>query len=394
MARVDFSDRAINVDVLRERAYNYRWATVPRHIIPLTAADPDFPIAPEIREAMISYIKKGVMSYGPAEGLPEFRQQISHTLRTRRGLDISPDLILPIDSAASAMYTVARLALGPGDEAIIFDPVDFLFKKSVEAAGAKAVPCPFDWERNTFRLDLLENLINNRTKLIGVCNPHNPLGRLMTRDELTYVAEAAKAHGLYILNDEIWSDIVYPPAEFFSMQSLPDGLREKLVSVYGFSKTFGLAGLRVGYLVASNPEVCEQAIVSAHVRTTAGGVATLSQISAMTAYDTCWYWVDEFVQHLEKARNYTVSRLRSMPGIRCELPAATYVAFPDISALGMTATEIAHYLLTEAGVAVVPGEESFFGAGAAGHIRLCFATSLGLLEQAMDRIEAALVTLS
>ena len=123
-----FDDGAVNLDILRERAFNYRWAEVPDGVIPLTAADPDFPVAKEITDALISYIGGGYLPYTPKLGIPAFREAVSRHLRECKGEEVPADLVLPIDSAARGMYVIARTVLRPGDEAIVFDPVDYLFK--------------------------------------------------------------------------------------------------------------------------------------------------------------------------------------------------------------------------------------------------------------------------
>ena len=149
---VDFTNKSIDFQVLRQRAFNLRWAEVPEGVIrwaevpegviPLTAADSDFHPAPEIAEAMIQYIQGGYFSYTPKRGFPEFKEAIAKALWERKQEKVDPELILPIDSAARGMDAIAKAVLEPGDEAIVFDPVDFLFKTSMEAAGAKIVLFP------------------------------------------------------------------------------------------------------------------------------------------------------------------------------------------------------------------------------------------------------------
>ena len=137
-----FDDSNVRLNVLKQRAYNYRWAEVDDGVIPLTAADPDFPVAEPVRQAMIDYINGGYFSYTPKLGLPEFKQAISDGLKARKGEVIDPELILPIDSAARGMYVIARTVLAPGDEMIVFDPVDYLFRESCLAAGGEGGPLP------------------------------------------------------------------------------------------------------------------------------------------------------------------------------------------------------------------------------------------------------------
>ena len=144
----EFTNNQVKLDVLKQRAYNMRWAEVDEGVIPLTAADPDFPAPKAIDDALISYIQGGYFSYTPKRGFPEFKESLVRALKERKNEEIDPELVLPIDSAARGMHVIAQTILKPGDEALVFDPVDFLFKTSMEAAGAKVNLFPM-----TFRED-------------------------------------------------------------------------------------------------------------------------------------------------------------------------------------------------------------------------------------------------
>jgi aspartate/methionine/tyrosine aminotransferase len=331
-----------------------------------------------------------VYSYGPHQGLAEFKDALANQLAARKNYQLSSDTILPIDSAASGMYAIVAAYIKPGDEMIIFDPVDYLFEQAVLAAGGRVVRCPFDYTQHRFNLSQLEQLVSEKTRMIGVCNPHNPLGLLMTGAELTKIAELAEQYDLWILNDEIWSDIVYPEQTFVSFHHLPKSLQKRVFTVYGFSKAFALAGLRVGAIFSPDLDSHQKVIASSHVMTTAGGVSTISQIAATTAISQCWYWVDEFIGHLTELRDYAVNRLNKMPGISCHYPQATYLLFANIEQTGLSSEQLVE-LLNQYKVAVVPGNASFFGPSSQGHIRICFSTSYEILKQGLDRIEQALL---
>lgn len=388
-----FDHNSINYKALKERAFNLRWATVPNGVLPLTAADPDFPVAPEISQAIQDYAKVGVFSYGPSEGLPSFKEAAAKVLLERKKVNCNANLILPIDGAASGMFTVARMVLSPGDEAIIFDPVDFLFQQSVSAAGGKVVRLPFNLKDNTFEKEQLEGLVTSRTKMICVCNPHNPLGRVFTAKELEIIGKVAVENKLWIMNDEIWSDIIYSGTTFNSIANVHPWVAERTITIHGFSKTFGLAGMRIGYIAAPNEKVYQQLVTASRVSSTAAGVTTLSQIAATVAYEKCWYWVDGFLEHLEKVKDYAVSRLNNMNGVHCKTPEGTYVLFINIESFGLSEEVMADYLMKKAKVAVVPGAAKWFGPSAKGHIRLCFSTSMVVVKAALDRIELALIKL-
>ncbi len=385
-----FADSAVNLDLLRQRAFNLRWATLPADVIPLTAADPDFPIAAEIRAALQGYAEGGVLSYGPAEGLASFRETVARTLAERRGIACTAAQILPVSGAAHGMVVVAQHVLRPGDEAIIFDPVDFLFKKSVESAGGVAVLSQVDAATRAFDIAGIRRLITPRTRLIGVCNPHNPLGRVLRREELEALGQLAIEHDLLIMADEIWSDIIYPPHRHISMAALSPEIAQRTLTVFGFSKTFGLAGLRVGYVVAPSAAVCEALLETSQMRTTAYGVAPIAQVAAAVAYTSGWYWADAFIEHLTSMRDLAVAALNAIDGIWCREPEGTYLLFPNITATGLSSQAVCDYLLEHHKVAVVPGAAQWFGPGAEGHIRICFATSEQILRAGLERIGAGL----
>jgi len=386
-----FSDDSVALELLRERAFNLRWATVDPDVIPLTAADPDFPVAPVIRGAIAEYASGGVFSYGPPDGLPSFREACAHVQVARRGVPgTTPDHILPTDSAASAMFVAARFVLDPGDEAVVFDPVDFLFAASVEHAGGvvRRVRLGDDG-----RIDpaAIAAAIGPRTRMIALCNPHNPLGRVPDAAELQGVVDLAEAHDLWILSDEVWGDIVYAPRRHVATASLGAAAAARTLSVHGFSKTFGLAGLRVGFLAAPTPEVRNQLLEVSRAPTTAYGVATLSQVAAEAAYRHAWPWAEAFVAHLCRMRDLAVGRLGEHPGLSVTAPEGTYVLFVGIRGLGLgDELAVAQHVLDHGRVAVVPGAPRWFGPGAAGHIRLTFCTSEGLLTEALDRLLASI----
>lgn len=390
MGQNHFTNDNIKLDVLKKRAFNFRWAEVEDGVIPLTAADPDFPVAPEIIQAMKHYLDGGYLSYTPKLGLPEFKESIARSLNERKQENVNPDWVLPIDSAARGMYIIAQTVLKPGDEMIIFDPVDYLFKESALAAGAVPVYFPAKLKDGKIDLSELERYVTPKTKMIGLCNPHNPLGMLYSKEDLELILDLAARHDLWIMNDEIWSDIVYPEKKFLSILSLGGERNQKTLSVFGFSKSFGVAGLRIGCVYCQGQEIFDKIVASSQVMTTAGGISSLSQIAGIACLDQAGYWVEEFISHLTQNRDYALERLNKMPGITCHKPEATYLLYPDITGTGMGSQEFADFMMEKAKLALVPGTDKFFGPGAEGHVRICIATSREILEEGLNRFEKGL----
>jgi aminotransferase len=382
-----FDQSSINLDVLKKRAYNLRWATVPEGVIPLTAADPDFPSAPEIAEAIIRFTKDRYLSYGPSAGVPEFKESVARFFNQKRNVPAAPELLFPVDSAAFGIHLICKAFLNSGDEALIFDPVDFLFRYSIENVGAIAVPFCIPPGDAAVDFERMEQLISKKTKMICLCNPLNPTGKVFTKDELTRIGELAIKYDLIILSDEIWSDIVFEPHVFTSIASISEEIRQQTVTVTGYSKSYGLAGLRIGTVMASNSTHYSILFEASLHTSTIHGANVLSQVAVVAALDQCGYWLDGFVAHLQKMRDLVVNELNSINGFNCIAPEGCYVAFANITGTGKTSQEMQELIFSQANVSVVPGLKQWFGQGAEGYIRLSFATSEEILTQALGRIK-------
>lgn len=380
-----FSNNDINFEALKRKAYNGRWAAIEEGIIPLTAADPDFRTAPEIEQGIIEYIKDGYLSYGPFSGLPEFKKNVAAHFNTDKHGSFSSENILAINSAAQGMFLIASYVLQHGDEAIILDPVDFLFKRSVEAVGGTVRLCPVDHTTGDIDFEKLTELINPKTRLISICNPHNPLGKVYSKEVLKKVAEIASAHDLWVMSDEIWSDIIYDNKEFHTYSSVSGEAKKKSFTVYGFSKSFGIAGLRIGAILCNDQDILDDFIEKSNFNSTIEGVSTLSQIAGSVALERAKPWYKEFLNHLQNNRDLAFSILSRSEILSPNLPEATFVLFPKIKN-SLTSDEFTQHVLKHGKVAVVPGSERWFGKGAEGHIRICFSTSQEILEEGLDRI--------
>ena len=378
-----FSDNIVRLDLLRERAFNMRWAQQPADVIPLTAADPDFPVCPAIQEQLVRYVRDGVLSYGPAEGLPQFRESIARWMNETRQMNCTAEAVFATDSAASGMAVLARASLATGDEVLIPDPVDFLLHHTVQRAGA--VPVRVRVEPGTSAEEFIRSMearLTGRTRMLWLCNPHNPLGVVYSREWQQRVAEWAISRGLRIVSDEIWSDIVYTPHQHISLASISPEIARNTVTVYGFSKNFALAGLRVGCLICSDPEWKKEIVAASDAESTVYGVSVLSQVAVVAALNDGREWLAQFVQHLQAQRDYVVSRLKKWPGVTVEQPQGTYVIFPDVRSLSDDSEMLCQQLRERARVALVPGAPRWFGPGASGHLRICFATSRRILQEA------------
>jgi aminotransferase len=233
----------------------------------------------------------------------------------------------------------------------------------------------------------MEQLIGVKTKMICLCNPLNPTGKVFTETELMKIGELAIKYNLIILSDEIWSDIIYPPHVFTSIASINEAIRNQTVTVTGYSKSYGLAGMRIGTVLASTQEHYSRLFEASLYFSTIHGANVLSQVAVTAALDHCSYWMHGFVAHLHKMRDLVVTTLNTIEGFKCLAPQGCYVAFVDVRGTGKSSAEMQQLLFKQAKVSVVPGSTEWFGQGAEGYIRLSFATSEDILTQALDRIK-------
>ncbi len=386
-----FENHLINFEILNQRAHNLRWANVPDGVIPLTAADPDFPCAPEITAAIQKFIKDRYFCYAPPEGYLFFREAAAQFFYTKRNIVVNPANILPVDSAAFGIELICRSFLKPGDEAIVFDPVDFLFKYAIENQGATAVSLPIPINP-VLSIDYqqLESLITTKTKLLCLCNPVNPTGKVFTKEELETIGRIAIKHQLIILADEIWSDIVFHPSAFTSIASLDSNIAKQTIVVTGFSKSYALAGLRIGLLMTLNDQYFQQIFTTSQHSSTVHGANVLGQVAATSALTDCDYWLQSFLQHLEKIRDIGYQSINNIENISCFSPQGCYLFWCDIRNTGYSSSELTALLLNKAKVYVVPGLPKWFGKEAEGFIRICFSTSETVFKEAMERIKNTL----
>jgi aspartate/methionine/tyrosine aminotransferase len=383
-----FSNESVNADVLKRRAFNYRWAIHPPDVIPLTAADPDFPVCAEVTDALHAYLAEGYFPYGRPDGDLEFKKAVASWYWRRKHASIDEQLVLPVNSAAYGLFVCAQLICrNLGDEVLIPDPVDFLFRKSIEHAGGVAVPCRIDSETAAFDFEMLEQKVNARTKAIFICNPNNPLGRALSKDELNRIIQFAKKHTLWLVSDEIWSDIDYDDSctSIFD-QSLEE--YEKKLVVSGLSKNFALAGLRIGYIIASTDKIHNEILASSLHQTTAFGIPLICQIAGTAALNNGEYWLEAFLKHLAKMRDKTTKFVDNCSFLESRSTQCSYLAFPKLKLENANAADVVAKILELSKVALVPGGKDWFESMSEGHIRICFSTSEAILDEAFARIKS------
>lgn len=365
------------LSTLRQRAFNFRWAVVPKGVIPLTAADPDFSCSEPIVKSIIDEVSCGVFPYAPAMGLTEFRTSIANHFS--RHTPVLPEQVLAVNSAASGLSVVMKFLLKPGDQIMIPDPVDFLIPLTGKAAHAKCIRFPVD--RSGLNMDVLEKYYVKEVKYLAICNPHNPLGFVYSADDLERLASWAANRDITIISDEVWSDTVVDKSTFYSMHNF----YSKTWTVYGLSKGFALAGFRIGAVIGPSAADVNALAEHAGYISTIEGVSCLSQMAAVAALTNGLSWNQAFANHCQRATVLVVEALNRTGIFEAVAPSSTFLVWARIL-IPMSSNEMARRLVDEAKVCVVPGTEKFFGPGAAGYIRISCATDIERLYESMQRI--------
>ena len=376
---------SVDIGFLRKRAA-LKWGRWQDDVISLSVADLDFRAPEEIKEAVIKSAREDRTPYGAYGGDPDVVEVVCDKLRRINRIPATPDHVHMIPGTMFAIFMACYYFLKPGDEAVICPaPVYPPFIHNVLNAQAVPVFNPLNF-RNGLSLDLddLKRRITRRTRMLMVSNPHNPTGRVFTRKELEGIAEIAQKHDLLIFIDELYEDMLFE-GEHLSIASLSDDLFRRTLTVFGFSKAFGIPGYRIAYLVTGGEFA---ASLKKRIHDVIVHADTLAQAAAKAALTTGSPWLHGLMAHLKEMRDYGAERLSRILGVSCPVPQATPFLFPDISVLGMTAKQLSEHLKEKAKVIVMDGAE--FGPPGENYIRINFATSREILKEAFDRIESTI----
>jgi aspartate aminotransferase len=285
-----------------------------------------------------------------------------------------------------AIFLACYYFLKPGDEAVICPaPVYPPFIHNVLNARAVPVFNPLDFSQG-LKLDLedLKSRITPRTRLLMVSNPHNPAGRVFSREELEGIARIAQEHDLLVFADELYEDMIFE-GEHTSLASLSPDLYERTLTVFGFSKAFGIPGYRIAYITNRGKYMKD---LKRRIHDMIVHADTLAQAAAKAALTSGKPWLEKLMPHLKKMRDRGVERLSQIPGVWCPVPQSTPFLFPNISSFGMTSKAMTEYVKRKAKVIVMDGAE--FGPPGEGFIRINIATAPSLLDEAISRMEEAL----
>lgn len=350
-------------------------------VISLGVGEPDFDTPWRIREEGIFSLERGRTFYTSNAGLLELRQEICNYLHRKIGVEYDPVKETMVTVGGSEAIDVAlRCMLDPGDEVLIPQPSYVSYLPCTVMADGEPVIMELKNE-NEFKLTVadLEKHVSDRTKILVLPFPNNPTGAIMTREDLEPIARFVLEHDLYVLSDEIYSELSYK-GEHVSIASFP-GMRERTIVINGFSKGFAMTGWRLGY--CCGPENIMKQMIKLH-QFAIMCAPTNSQYAAIEGLRHCEDEVEEMRKAYDQRRRFLMHEFKRM-GLECFEPFGAFYVFPDIRKFGMTSDEFASRLLYEEKIAVVPG--TAFGECGEGFLRISYAYSLEDLKVALARLE-------
>jgi aspartate aminotransferase len=355
-------------------------------VINLGGGDPNFDTPLHIADAGIAAIRKGVTHYVASQGMPEFRRAIAGKFQRENGLAYDPNKeIIATASGKLALYIALMSIVDPGDEVLIIEPAWVSYIPLVSLLGGVPVPVPLDPADDfTLTEKAVAAAVTPKTKAILTNSPNNPSGRVLREEELAVLRDAAVAHDLWLVSDEIYEHLIYDGRRHISPAALPD-MRERCIVVNGVSKAYAMTGWRLGYLGA--PAALAEQILKAqqHVITCAASFAQVAGTEALNGSQDC---VAAMREEYDARRVKVSDALNAIPGVRCPRPEGAFYLFPEIDFRGYDSWQLAGFLLDKARVAVTPGQA--FASKAVRNVRMTFATSMENLMNAAQRIKEAL----
>mgnify|MGYP002336259665 CR=1 FL=1 len=355
-------------------------------VIDLGGGDPDFITPDHIRRAAIDAMNAGETHYVASAGIPALRKAIADKLARDNGVEVDPDGgVVVTPGGKQALFEAVLAFVEPGIDVLIPEPAWVSYAPMVELAGGRPLPIPLSADDN-WRItgQALESVITPAARVLLLNSPNNPTGRVLDAEELEIAAAAARENDLLVFSDEMYEKILYDGNQHTSIAALP-GMAERTLLFNGLSKAYAMTGWRLGYVAGPSVYVEQIEKVHSHSVTCATSFVQRAGVVALTGPQD---FIAEMVTAWDRRRQSVSDGLSQINGIHCPRAEGAFYAFADIRGTGMSSLEASERFLQEAHVAVVPGVA--FGEAGEGHVRISFATSDELLQEAVARIGSVL----
>lgn len=359
-----------------------------KEIIHFEIGQPDFKTPKNITKAGIEALKKGRTRYTPSVGIHEFRSVLSEYVTKTRGRQTAITQVAVTPSAKTALFAALAAVVEPGDEVMYPDPGFPAYKILIEFFGGRAIPVPMVEERHfSFDMAVFRKKLSKKTKAIILNSPGNPTGTIIPNEDLEEIADLVERSGSWVISDEIYHRILYTGRPFMSIYSFAS-LKDQVIIVDGFSKTYSMTGWRLGYMIFPERIVERVDYFLTHA---VACTATFVQDAGVEAITGPQRSVISMVKEFKRRRDFVIEELNAMNGVSCTTPDGAFYAFPNIKSFKKSSKEIANYLLEDAGVALLDGTS--FGKYGEGYLRISYATSMELLEKGLLRMKKSLAKL-
>ncbi|MBM3524772.1 MAG: pyridoxal phosphate-dependent aminotransferase [Alphaproteobacteria bacterium] len=358
-----------------------------KSIINLGIGQPDFRTPEHIVEAAIKSLRDGHHGYTPANGILPLREAVAKDLHRRLKVEVSPDRVLIVPGGKVTMFFAIIMFGEPGAEIVYPNPGFPIYESVIKFSGAKAVPMPLKESKGfAFDADEVLSLITPRTKLLIVNSPANPTGGTVPRMEFDKLVKGLEKHPqVAVMSDEIYGQMLYDGREHVSLLTYPS-LKDRLILLDGWSKTYAMTGWRLGYSVwpAAFYAQAERLAINCH-----SCVNASAQFAGIAALEGPQDSAHKMVAAFAERRKVIVRALNQLPGVTCVEPGGAFYAFPNIGGTGLNSRELQDAMLNDAGVAALSG--TAFGGFGEGYLRFSYANSVENIEEAMRRIGRLLI---
>ena len=357
-----------------------------KDIINLGIGQPDFKTPKHIVDAGIQALRDGHHGYTPANGLPQVREAVAADLERRHGAKVDPDCVVIVPGGKPTMFFAILMFGEPGAEIMYPNPGFPIYESLIKYSGATPVPIALSEDKDfAFDADTVLSQITPATRLIIINSPANPTGGVTPKAEIDkLVAGLAKHPDVAILSDEIYSQMLYGGREHVSLLNYPE-IRDRLIMLDGWSKTYAMTGWRLGYAVWPESLVPHVTRLCINDHSCVNASAQFAGLAALTGPQDA---VAEMMVAFNQRRGLIVEALNSLPGVRCSDAAGAFYAFPHVGGTGLTSRQAQDLFLNEAGVATISGTS--FGAWGEGYVRFSYANSAENIERAIERIRKVL----
>lgn len=358
-------------------------------LVDLSIGEPDFSMPENVKQAVILALEENKTKYTQSQGIFDLRQAIALDIARKSQAQYSPDQIIVSPGAKQAILMALMTLLNPGEEVLTFEPCWHSYKAMIYLALGEYKAFPV-FERNAMakNKEQIEKLITTKTKVLIINNPQNPTGVVWSREDLQAITDLAKKHDLWIIADETYDAIIFDDYEMISLCSFKE-IYDKVILINGFSKTYAMTGLRIGYLAGPLDFISQASKIQEHSATCASSLSQYAALGALSPKTN--QYVETMRIEYEKRRDLVYQGFNNN-FISFVKPQGTFYAFLNIKKLNMSSIQAAEFFLSKAKIASVPG--TAFGNSGEGFLRISFAKSSDLLEKAVKQLNQALYEIS